>query len=178
MATRIYIDVDGVINAFHDSTIGWSHGDERNATVLGFKIRYNSALIQTLNDLSEDKNFDMVWLTTWLDRAQNDLAPAIGLRHEWRVLTHPTAKPIWEKYDDPYSMTWWKLLAIQKDLEENPTDKFVWIDDEHMWRIGPHRWVQDTHPGTGLTVGTNESSGLTEAQVCDIIDFINGEHAL
>lgn len=178
MNTRIYIDVDGVLNAFNmskwfkPSTGLWS-SEYDTTIVLGYRITFNHELIDTLNELDELDNVEFVWLTTWTDSAPLHLAPAIGLDNSWRVLKTDDAAPVYP--GDRGATGWWKFGAIKDDLVERPVDQFVWIDDELVNRYGAKEWAMEEYPETSLLLSPDDTEGLHPLEVCAMIDFINGE---
>lgn len=178
MNTRIYIDVDGVLNAFNMSKwfklrSGAWESDYSSVIVRGYRITFNQELIDSLNEMNELENVEFVWLTTWTDNAAIDLAPAIGLKGDWRVLKTDDAAPVYP--GDRGATGWWKFGAIQDDLVENPTDRFVWIDDELSSRFGAKEWAYESYPEVSLLISPDDSEGLRPDEVCAIIDFIDGE---
>src|SRR5690606_39765676 len=76
---RIYIDVDGVINAFSNAQ-PWGKVKPSVTVAYGYRITYHQGLIDALKDIdNSNDNVEFVWLTTWQTLARTDLAPAVGL---------------------------------------------------------------------------------------------------
>lgn len=170
---RIYIDVDGVINAFTTKP-AWGE-PPRQDRILGYVITHHKGLIDSLNEIAENDHVEFVWLTTWQNHAVTDLAPVVGLDGPWRALTSENCRPT-GYIGFQNTAYWWKLDSIIEDLHENPVDKFIWIDDELSLRRGAQDWYNLHHSekATGLLISPHDSTGLTPDDVCGIIDYING----
>jgi hypothetical protein len=92
---------------------------------------------------------ELVWATTWMDTANELIAPRLGLPR-LPVVAFPD--------DDRISGTGlhWKTNALIARAGGRP---FVWLDDE----LGDadRRWVADHHPGTALLHRVDGHLGLT-----------------
>lgn len=142
MTVRLYLDVDGVLNAlaphkkwgediFKNGRAEARHDFFGNAVALeedswgglrdhpSFPMRWSEGLIDALNEL----DVELVWLTTWRQDAPGSVAPLMGIKHEGRVL-HPLSG------ETTFPSIGWKFDALMKDLEENTVDAFIWADDE------------------------------------------------
>lgn len=172
---RIYIDVDGVINAFSNAQ-PWGKVKPSKTVAYGYRITYHQGLIDALKDIdNSNDHVEFVWLTTWQNLARTDLAPAVGLGGNWRAIQSEKCRPTGYGGYVPQEY-WWKLESIIEDLNENPVDRFVWIDDELQMRQGALDWFDLHHAekATGLLVSPFDRTGLTPDDVCGIIDYING----
>jgi len=150
--TRLYLDVDGVLNA--QMPMGWGRLGNGYARVDGveYKIRWAPAMIDALRSL----DVELVWCTTWRDNAKVSLAPLIGWGEHGRVL-HPWEEDVWPSID-------WKFPAIQDDQKASPS-RFIWIDDEieSKMRDAFHE---------ALVIKTNDRIGISTAQMQDIRDYL------
>lgn len=157
---RIYIDVDGVINACSSGDFpawGWETGDK--VRVNGYRITYSPSFVALLNRIAARRGVGIYWLTTWCYDAAQKLAPAIGLAGlEWPVVGH-------HHWSRAIGLPWWKHLAIVEHLEiSDPFDgPVLWIDDDHgvdpatvAWLRGQSR-VQTIAPKT--LVGVTRDQG-------------------
>lgn len=121
MNTRLYLDVDGVINAEYASgTERWP--EQKHGIAYKYMIEWAPHMIEALAALP----LDLVWTTTWRDRAVTNIAPLIGYGHNGRVL-HPVGGI---SVRTTYPSIHWKSNAVYEDLETNPVDRYIWIDDE------------------------------------------------
>ena len=112
--TRLYLDVDGVINA--QMPMDW--GKLCNGHAGGYSIRWAPRMVAELADL----NVELVWTTTWRDEAVTELAPLIGWGEHGRVLHPAGGELIWPSID-------WKFEAVLADQAASPSS-FIWLDDE------------------------------------------------
>lgn len=85
-----FLDVDGVINGWQKHPRLWQHAEWANTPVtitsgdhagMTYQIWFTPVLVDFINEMSE--KVDIVWLTSWLDAANVDLAPKIGITHEF-----------------------------------------------------------------------------------------------
>lgn len=162
-AVHVYLDVDGVLNAFPSSADpGWGWGDSEIVRVNGFPICYSPAMVDALNDLAERVTFH--WLTTWRADAPALLAPAIGLRGEaWPVLDAP------EMYGGKWD--WWKLRAIRDHVESTQPEHAFWIDDDIRFDTRANDWLN--LPSVGVVpICPRSSIGLTR----DAFDLLAEVH--
>lgn len=119
--TRLYLDVDGVINA--QMPFGW--GRLQNGHAHGYKIRWAPNMVEALASL----DVELVWATTWKQYAALEIAPLIGFGHAARHLVPPARGGAFA--DEEY-YGWsidWKFPAVQNDQQWSPSP-FIWLDDE------------------------------------------------
>lgn len=163
MAVRIYLDIDGVLNAlnkkFPDT---WETWDRKG--VMGYPIAFSPDLISSINDIADREDVEIVWLTTWQHHAAAVFSPEIGVNgQDWRIL-----------YEEvPPTFSWWKLIQIQKDLEDNPSSKFIWIDDDIKHVSPAQKWISTLPETSKLVISPDSYYGLTPDDICAMIDFIN-----
>lgn len=167
MNTNIYIDVDGVINAFGPNSrrktlTGW-HGEWSTKKINSFPITWSHELIVKLHDLSKTKGVTIKWLTTWTNEAPEILCPGINLDGKnWPVVGDGP------QYSDKHG--WWKLAAIRDDIKASRPEKAIWIDDdlrmerEAMWWICENRNV--------LAISPEPSLGITSHEIKRIFSYI------
>ncbi len=136
---RIYLDVDGVINACNRSGLpewGWTSGE--TIRVNGYGITYSPDFVSLLNRVAARKDVGVYWLTTWCYDAPQKLAPALGLDGlEWPVVGY-------HHWTRSIGLPWWKHLAIVDHLEiSDPFDgPVLWIDDDHGVDPGAVAWLR------------------------------------
>lgn len=119
---KVYIDVDGVLLPFREPVLGMRGGwrdwvDYRD----GGQV-YSPRMVESLNKVAAAPWIDMLWLTTWGERAPRELAPAIGLNgQDWPVVgaDHQYGRRA-QHFD------WWKLSA----MVDEPPEPSVWLDDD------------------------------------------------
>ncbi|MEU3848674.1 HAD domain-containing protein [Streptomyces sp. NPDC029554] len=93
----------------------------------------------------------LVWATTWMEEANEVVAPLLGLPR-LPVLDRPDTGP----EEGPRGLHW-KTRALVERAEGRP---FIWVDDE----IGPmdHLWTAAAHPGPSLLHEVDPTRGLTD----------------
>ncbi|WP_369251408.1 HAD domain-containing protein [Streptomyces sp. R41] len=94
---------------------------------------------------------DLVWASTWMDEANETVAPRIGLP-KLPVVEWPEAST----GDGPRGLHW-KTRPLVEWAGHRP---FIWVDDEisAMDRL----WVASHHPGPSLLHRVDPTKGLTE----------------
>ncbi|QJT01754.1 hypothetical protein G9272_16735 [Streptomyces asoensis] len=107
---------------------------------------------------------DLVWATTWMEKANEVVAPRIGLPNlpvaDWPD-TAADAGP------DPRGLHW-KTRRLVEWAAGRP---FIWVDDEisSMDRL----WVAAQHPGPSLLHRVEPARGLTDADLSAITDWLD-----
>jgi hypothetical protein len=139
MTAHLYLDIDGVLNAYErhvipDKFLRWpeyiAYGREYVAP----------AMIEALNALIRDFDVKVFWLTTW-ERGAAEFGEKIGLTgaKDWPWLPAIGHGPDgWEKFD-----------SIRQHVATHQPDVSFWIDDdlidEHearLWAIvNGVRWI-------------------------------------
>ncbi len=125
---KIFLDVDGVINAqaanyeYGLDPMGWRHLDQGIATTPEgnrYRITWAPEMIAELNKL----DVDIVWTTTWTTGAETQIAPLVGLELPSRVLVPLNNEPV------SFPSINWKLEAVVDDQTTAPGPA-IWLDDE------------------------------------------------
>lgn len=170
--TRIYLDVDGVLNALSKTnlaeTSGWPEESWSSKKIRGYIIRWSSELVGALNTIDERDDVEFIWLTTWGLWAKDHISPGIGINgSEWRYLTDG----VQESSIHGFSRTWWKLIAIQEDVEEFD-GTILWIDDDFSYYPDAMEWA--VRKGVNV-IQPHWSSGLTEGHVELINSLLDSE---
>ncbi|MEU5669918.1 HAD domain-containing protein [Micromonospora sp. NPDC047762] len=91
---------------------------------------------------------DLVWATTWMDDANDVLAPLLGL---------PTLPVVDWPDSDEVGLLHWKTRGLVEWAQGRP---FVWVDDEISH--ADQQWVSAHHPGPALLHRVDPRRGLTE----------------
>lgn len=134
---RVYCDVDGVAALFYSEadfdelfhlnldmkTLGNSYTRLNDCVFFGLEprsvdISWNSYSTENLSELSQQKDVDFIWLTTWRHEAPNKLDKLFNI-HSAGYL----------EWNDHKGSDVGKLNALLKAERINPSQKFVWIDD-------------------------------------------------
>jgi hypothetical protein len=156
------LDVDGVLNAVpftgRVNRNVWS--DYERTLAHDFPIHYSPTVVKFFHDLPD--HVEVMWLTTWLDAANEHLVPALSLPSHWPVAGH------YEHADE--TSVWWKLLVAQRLWEVDPLP-FVWADDD-LVDAEAQEWIETLPVGSCLPVCCNTSTGLTRHDLAAITEFV------
>ena len=160
----LYLDVDGVICPF-GATGSTDWGSAWRCSDAGLlEVSYAAELVSALNELAGRPDLRFVWLTSWEDMAPEFLCPAIGLAgRDWPVLASDGLGG---------GASWWKLLAIQRDLETLPPERAVWIDDQLDFEREARAWARYLG-GRLLLISPHPRRGLSRAEVEAVGAFLS-----
>lgn len=163
--------VDGVINALDPVYPTASASDHwpsayRTTQVLTWTITYAPDLITALRARHESGQVRVEFLTTWEDRARDNLAPALGLPR-WPVFGRDPQP------DEPFSLTrtWWKYDCVRNYLHAHPDQPIIWLDDHLAYYDSVLRWA-NTLPHM-LAIPVNPGYGLLPSDLARIDAFID-----
>lgn len=168
MVTNIYMDFDGVINALSQSgpkqNTDWP--DWKLAKVAGFQILWSPSLIEAIRELQDTPGVSIKWLTTWTTDAPKELAPVLGIGHDWEVLG--TEEQV--AHQGGFESSWWKLDELIKDEAATSPDKIVWLDDDIVYE----RWasVYTESKKNLLAISPKTMHGLTRKHIGRVKSFI------
>ncbi|MFI5999422.1 hypothetical protein ACIA98_03245 [Streptomyces sp. NPDC051366] len=107
---------------------------------------------------------ELVWATTWMDDANEWVAPRIGLP-DLPVVAWPD--PYEE--EDPRERIHWKTRALVDCAAGRP---FAWVDDEIT--TADRTWVTAHHPGLSLLHRVDPRFGLTPADFATLAAWLRG----
>lgn len=161
--TRMYLDVDGCINAFGyadapespwgagSSGVASTGGDVGWSLGTAYKIHWYQAMIEELRNL----DIELVWLTTWRNAAPISIGTLINWGQQARVL-HPIDGV------SRFPSIYWKYEALLQDQKEDPSD-FIWIDDElnHLPLLDDNSDTFDR----GLLITPKPEDGISQRSV-------------
>lgn len=107
---------------------------------------------------------ELVWATTWMEEANESLAPRIGLP-ELAVVRWP--EPSEEDERDERNGLHWKTRALVAWAAGRP---FAWVDDEITG--ADREWVSAHHPGSALLHRVDPAEGLTAADYATLAEWL------
>ncbi|RFU85463.1 hypothetical protein DY218_17245 [Streptomyces triticagri] len=162
----LFLDVDGPLIPFgaaaeqlpggHDPLFGTQSADDSANPLLA---RLDPALGAGLAALP----CELVWATTWMDEANDSIAPLLGLPR-LPVLDEPDA----QAEDGPgRAAPHWKVPAMVAWAAGRP---FVWVDDEI--RDVDRTWVRAHHTGPSLLHRVDARLGLTAQDFAALGDWL------
>lgn len=156
---KLFLDVDGVINAYARTDASenlWGVPYQSNKAA-GYTIVWTPALAAALQHL----NLDHAWLTAWLHRAPEHIAPLIGYGEESE---HIPFKRIGN------NTIYGKVQAVRAWRALNPHTPFVHIDDEFGWHPAVAEIVVELG---GLAVAPDPEHGITPDDIAAIREYID-----
>lgn len=97
----------------------------------------------------------LVWATTWLEDANTEIAPRLGLPGlavvRWPELTEA------QEREDQWLGLCWKTRTVVEWAAGRP---FAWVDDEIT--DADREWVSGNHPAPAMLRSVDASCGLTD----------------
>lgn len=136
----LFLDVDGTLLPF--STAGREMDDDSNPLLAGLDPGHGRRLAAL--------GCDLVWATTWMDEANEVLAPRLGLP--------PLPVVEWPDDEDDDGRLHWKTRRLVEWAAGHP---FIWVDDEITG--ADQRWVATNHMAPALLHRVDPRRGLTDA---------------
>lgn len=126
-----FLDIDGVINVIPSNRNNvkqphykiWKKWE--SIFIEGFPIIYSPELIDGINQISHI--VDIVWLTTWREKAVSLFAPAVGL-NDFPAQDSSGSHIVRSGHLLTPQERWWKLNAVMEDVStyRRPV---IWTDD-------------------------------------------------
>jgi hypothetical protein len=164
-AVRLYLDIDGVLNAWHPED-AWPDSEIRNVDVAvdidGYRGLAGLTWAADLIDALASLDVELVWATTWTTDAPTVAAGAFGFGAGQRFLS-----PLDGRMRAPSIA--WKEEAVIADQLASPSP-FIWVDDEltlaHVERVA------DLFGDRALIVCSDHGKGITSAQIAGMRAFV------
>lgn len=158
----LFLDVDGTLLSsdgwaeFDASLIDWQEWQShRNPRLAGMDRALGRHLLAL--------GCELIWATAWMHDANEVIAPLLGLPRL------PVADLPEAPLGDPVGTLHWKTAALVATASGR---RFVWVDDE-ISDIDS-AWVGAHHGGPALLHRVDPRSGLTEADLAQIGDWLSG----
>ncbi|MFJ5696970.1 HAD domain-containing protein [Arthrobacter sp. NPDC093139] len=159
----LYLDVDGVVCPFGAAGLTPWGSAWRYAYTGMLEVAYAAELIDELNGLARTPGLRRVWLTSWEELAPAVLCPVTGLDGgDWPVLTADGAGS---------GADWWKLEAIQADVEFSRPERIIWVDDQLAFEGRAQSWARILR-GRALLVSPDPRRGLSPGELEAIRTFM------
>jgi hypothetical protein len=138
MKARVFLDFDGVLNPESRSPPG-PLTDWQTSSADGVTVRWSPTVARSIGQLAS--RAEVLWLTTWEDRAQIHLEPLLGLRRLELAGR--------DQFDTRWR--WWKHEVVSALWETDPRP-FVWIDDDLPLFTDALDWVTGLPAGQALPI--------------------------
>lgn len=179
MKTDIFLDVDGVFNAFawnasHQAEQHWPV-DPVTAPINGYRFTWFEAVIDWINQTEAREDVQFHWLTTWRSNAPRLVAPVVGI--------NGATWPVFDGDDEPASFNaswggtrepagWWKLSCVESYFGDNPDCRVVWIDDD-LFDSQARAFAKPLEEqGRIILIQPSPHLGLTPAHLTNINAFL------
>ncbi|MGH3246497.1 MAG: HAD domain-containing protein [Trebonia sp.] len=109
----------------------------------------------------------LVWATTWLEDANTEIAPLLGLP-DLPVVTWPEADGATQREDQWLGLCW-KTRTVAAWAAGRP---FAWVDDEIT--DADRDWVSEHHRSQALLRSVDASIGLTDEDFIALDTWLSG----
>lgn len=162
MPMRIYLEIDGVINAPQAASL-WGPKTFDSIDFGGYTFVWSTSAVAELVELCEKADAEIVWLTSWSADIPV-LARLLGFGHigaEGRVVEEiGVGSTPFEKAD-----------ALLQDLQDNPCSEWVWLDavSEDVMQSNPY--VQRMLIDGGHVPSLSDIVGVTPS----LMKYLRGE---
>lgn len=176
--TRLYLDIDGVLNASWNARKWRQDGDgdqpgynrawvypehdnfgvHQGKTGTKFRMEWNSRLIDALNNLDVELN----WLTTWRADALT-VGETMGLVLENAKVIHPLSG------ETTFPSIYWKYDAIVHDQAKSESP-FIAVDDE--WQHIDRMATDFLGSMGGLVVSPDPNFGIEPKHIHEMREYI------
>ncbi|MFT4148050.1 MAG: hypothetical protein QM632_04565 [Micrococcaceae bacterium] len=154
MEPLIFSDVNGVVAvAARPSS---SNNFKKASGDFGY-IVYSPEVVAFFNQHPHN----IKWLTTWGTHAQTELAPALGISTDIEAQLNSTGLGTIGNFVAPHidAGNWWKINEVIKALDEAPSRKVAWVDDNIPYsapkalkaKYGDRLLLLETRPTQGIT---------------------------
>lgn len=158
------LDVDGVLNAvtsepdlavWPDYRSGFATARHRR-----WPITWSPTVVRAVREVHEARRAEVLWLTTWDDDANGDLAHLLGLP------ALPVAGRSRETKAEPHN-GWWKLQVARRVHHEDPSRPLLWTDDDLSYDSEASEWISTR----GLGISPMTDRGLDPHDLTAIVTF-------
>jgi hypothetical protein len=170
---RLFLDVDGVLNAFDfdpsRDIAGFADFDVHEIEFepdSQFTDAFIVVLSPTMGARLAGLGADISWATTWEHRADSAIAERCGLPRGLPVLTRPC--------DATDHWAGWKFDAVRRSVESD-SRPFVWLDDDIdrfvAGSLTARAWAAELSMPS-LLIAPDPRSGLLPEHVDEIEEFL------
>lgn len=160
MKTKLYLDVDGVLNPWaaknpHKHWLDYKKYPLKPGGEV-FKLWLSKELAAELVSLP----VEIVWATTWCEYANKLISPVLN----WPEFRYLDYLP-----DHDTLTSCGKLKVVQEDALEG--EPIIWIDD--CLDVDDFAWAKD-RTGPSKLIKPHPAVGVTKYHIADILTFLKG----
>lgn len=170
----LFLDVDGVLNAFapvRPHVTRQLGGRTIKGVFHPFTLHFDNEVVEMIEALQE--HFDIVWATMWNERANDLVAPALGI--EPLPVMYADHNKGWDTaldrgatFSEIHRLWYAKTPLLPEYAAGQP---FAWVDDDHS--RADRFWLakQEDAPEHFLLLQTDADYGLQWGDVADLITW-------
>ena len=158
----LFLDVDGVLNAFapiRPHVVRKAGLHEFMGRMVPYTLHFDNEVVDMVDALAE--HFDIVWATMWNEKANEEIAPLLGL-HDFPVMV--CSKTVgWDTavaagtHAFDINRLWFAKTPLIPDFAAG--QPFAWLDDDHS--SYDQKWLAENGADQPfLLVRTNADSGV------------------
>jgi hypothetical protein len=163
------LDIDGVINALDHlgppnrdwPASSWRLVEAESAHQIRWPIVAAQPVLDFIELVHATGRAEIRWHTSWQEFAVN-VSRSLGLP-EFPLQPAP-------EFDEPVSLTWWKLPAAQRVLAEGRS--LIWTDDDFRQELTRIERRRLKACGRALLLCPNTMTGLRQRHLKRIEDFL------
>lgn len=169
--TRLYLDVDGAINAdeppfasVKSTRVQIEYG---GGMMSRLPLTWAPEVVEQLDQMREEFDIELVWLSTWneMHASMTRLAPALDGLYGGRAIMDIDA------VSRDSGRGWWKAQSIILDQEASSAP-YIWIDDEAVMAHGG--MVKEATASTpSLTLTTVFEHGIERLHLAQMRSFLS-----
>jgi len=170
----LFLDVDGVLNAFapvRPHTVHQLGGRTVKGVFHPYTLHFDNEVVDMIDALAE--RFDIVWATMWNERANDLVAPALGI--EPFPVMYADHNKGWDTAIDRGTEQWnihrlWyaKTPLLPEYAQGQP---FAWLDDDHSGADVLWLAKQEDAPEHFYLHQTDAYAGIQWSDVADLIQW-------
>lgn len=164
----LFLDVDGPLIPFGGSVREYPDGYPTYRSDAGRPEDAGNPLLNRIDPACGPRlaslGCELVWATTWMDDANDSIAPWLGLPSLPVVEWPEDVEDVGERR----GLHWKTRTLVRRAAGRS----FVWVDDEIT--DVDRRWVASHHPGRALLHRVDPRHGLTEADFVALAEWVRG----
>lgn len=133
-----------------------------------YYLTWNSELISEINDLANNPNVQVVWLTTWREQMEK-VVERLGFTY----FHNPVYMP-WVNSEDGHFGKVPAFFNFFKDFPKKDLPKVVWVDDVIFDMSSVVKDVDELFGNKAMIVMPDSKYGLSRVEVSYVKEFLKG----